>query len=111
MPICPQRNAETWKSFIRVRVDVHAVIEPIEISKKEALKTVPRPNADGSDPAPLDYNGGRIYVSGAKQAYRTIRTRGNYYSEKAFSWKRLSAPTRKLWKSALDAIDAQRASE
>ena len=26
MPICPQRNAETWKSFIRVRVDVHAVI-------------------------------------------------------------------------------------
>ena len=25
MPICPQRNAETWKSFIKVRVDVHAV--------------------------------------------------------------------------------------
>ena len=75
------------------------------------MRVVPSPNADGSDPTPLDYNGGRIYVSGKKQAYRTIRTRGNYFSEKAFSWKRLSAPTKKLWKSALDAIDAQRASE
>lgn len=85
--------------------------EPVELSRKEALRMVPCPNTDGSDPAPLDYNGGRIYVSGRKQAYRTIRTRGDYYTERAFSWKRLSAPTRALWKSALAAIDAQRASE
>ena len=36
----------------------------VELSRKDALRVVPSPNSDGSDPTPLDYNGGRIYVSG-----------------------------------------------
>ena len=38
----------------------------------------PCPSADGSDPPPIDYNGGRIYTSSSKQAYRTIRTKGDF---------------------------------
>ena len=40
MPICPQRHAETWKSFIRVRVDVHAVIFDAEGQGLEVIDDI-----------------------------------------------------------------------
>ena len=79
---------------------------PIMVSKKEAdAMTPPHPLRDGSDPPPVDYNGGRIYTSNAKKAYRAIRTKGDYYSEKAFSWKKDKQPSKKLWLGALRSID------
>lgn len=70
--------------------------------------TPPHPMPDGSDPPPVDYNGGRIYTSNSKKAYRPNRTQGDYYSEKSFRWEKDKKPSKKLWLGALRSIDEYR---
>ena len=57
---------------------------------------------------PTQYNGGTIYVSPKKECFRVMRTAGDYYSERAASY-RMGAQA--AWQQALRIIDEERALE
>ena len=54
---------------------------------------------------PVDCKGGRIYTSLPKRAFRVIRERGDYYSEKSSKWAKADKPDRKAWQAALKSVD------
>ena len=54
---------------------------------------------------PVDYKGGRIYTSLSKSAFRVIRERGNYDSERSSTWAKVDKPDRKAWLAALKHVD------
>lgn len=74
--------------------------EPVTVSKTDPM---PKPPV-GTEAPPSDYKGGRIYWKISSMAFRVIRKRQNYASEKRIKWA-TAKPTKGEWKSALRAID------
>ena len=54
----------------------------VEVNKKNIQAAMPRLPSDGSNPAPVKYNGGVIYTSRKSSCFRPLATRGDKYSEK-----------------------------
>ena len=72
----------------------------------EISKTAPLPKSTtGAAVVPCNYNGGRIYWSWSKLAFRVIRRVPIYASEAVIRWKG-KRPIASEWKRALGAIDA-----
>ena len=86
---------EKGGSKARVKLPV-----PVALTRKDPM---PEPTK-GEEAPPTDYKGGRIYWKISSMAFRVIRKRKNYGSEKKIRWKK-SKPSRGEWKKALDSID------
>ena len=59
-------------------------------------------------PAPVDYNGARIYTSFAKRSFRAIIVAGNYSTERGFAWGSAGGGKLAAWLNALEAVDEAR---
>ena len=60
----------------------------VEADKESIQAAMPKLPSDGSNPAPVKYNGGVIYTSIKSSAFRPLTTRGDKYSEKScVKWK------------------------
>ena len=60
----------------------------VEVDKKSIQAAMPKLPSDGSNPAPVKYNGGVIYTSIKSSTFRPLTTRGDKYSEKSMvKWK------------------------
>ena len=70
---------------------------------------MPKLPSDGSNPAPVKYNGGVIYTSTKSLSFRTLTTRGDRYSEKPCAKWKAKKPTIAEWKAAYTHIDRARA--
>ena len=51
----------------------------VEADKKNIQAAMPRLPSDGSNPAPVKYNGGVIYTSQKASSFRTLTTRGDNF--------------------------------
>ena len=78
--------------------------EPVVISKKEIITSMPKLPADGSNPKPVPYGTGIIYTSRRNRAFRALRVRGNNYTESSRSWGG-DRPAKAAWVSCVKAID------
>ena len=66
----------------------NAKAKAVEVDKKNIQAAMPKLPSDGSNPAPVNYNGGVIYTSIKASAFRPLTTRGDKYSEKScVKWK------------------------
>ena len=54
---------------------------------------------------PIDYKGGRIYTSTPRSAFRVIRLRGNFSTERQARWTKSTKPDDKAFKNALRMVD------
>jgi len=113
----PKKETKTAKDK-KVKADKHTVLkmekptrkrgcaEMEEVPKSLILKKRPRLPADGSNPAPVFYNGGVIYTSRSIKKFRALRKRGDKYSEKAAGWTPgTHGDMETAWKVAVKAID------
>jgi hypothetical protein len=75
-----------------------------DTSYTQAPKKMPPCPADGLDGETMDYKGGRIYWKTNSTAFRVIRVRGNYGTEKKIRWAKWR-PVPTEWQRALSAID------
>ena len=76
----------------------NAKAKAVEADKKDIQAAVPKLPSDGSNPAPVKYNGGVIYT-------RPLRTRGDTYSEKSCAKRKAKKPSIAEWKAAYTHID------
>ena len=74
----------------------------MEVNKKNIQAAMPKLPRDGSDPAPVKYNGGVIYT-------RPLTTRGDKYSEKSCAKWKAKKPSIAEWIAAYTHIDRARA--
>ena len=78
----------------------------VDVGVKNIQAAMPRLPSDGSNPAPVKYNGGVIYTSIKTSCLRPLATRGDKYSEKScVKWK-AQKPTKADWKSAYTQVAA-----
>ena len=77
--------------------------------KKNIQAAMPRLPSDGSNPAPVKYNGGVIYTSMKASAFRPLTRRGDKYSEKSCARWKATKPSIAEWKAAYTHIDRARA--
>ena len=54
---------------------------------------------------PVDYKHGRIYTSAARTAFRVIRQRGVFNTERQFRWAKKGKTDKKAFDAALQAVD------
>ena len=54
---------------------------------------------------PVDYKQGRIYTSAARTAFRVIRLRGVFNTERQFRWAKKGKTDKKAFDAALQAVD------
>ena len=54
---------------------------------------------------PVDYKHGRIYTSAARTAFRVIRQRGVFNTERQFRWAKKGKTDKKSFDAALQAVD------
>ena len=73
---------------------------PIPHFKNRAEARCPK-KGDG----PIDYKGGRIYTSTPRSAFRVIRLRGNFSTERQARWKTSTKPDEKAFQDALRMVD------
>ena len=81
----------------------------VEVGKKNIQAAMPRLPSDGSNPAPVKYNGGVIYTSIKSSSFRTLTTRGDKYSEKSCAKWKAKKPSIAEWPAAYTHIDRARA--
>ena len=79
--------------------------EPIEAGKHSITHSMPTVGPDGA--APVRYNGGVIYTSPKKCAFRVLTTRGDTYTEKVATWGNTETYTAS-WAIAVNTIDDAR---
>ena len=70
---------------------------------------MPKLPSDGSNPAPVKYNGGAIYTSIKSSSFRPLTTRGDKYSEKSCAKWKAKKPSIAEWKAAYTRIGRARA--
>ena len=81
----------------------------VEVDKKHIDAALPKLPSDGSNPAPVKYNGGVIYTSQKASSFRTLTSRGDNYSEKPNAKWKAQKPSPAEWKIAYSHIDRARA--
>ena len=87
-----------------------AKAEPVEIhevSTANIVAAMPTSKPSGSNPSPVHYNGGVIYTSWSKCAFRALTTRGDVYTEKSKKWAS-QEPCVTAWKHYVNAINGAR---
>ena len=84
--------------------------DPDIIPRAKIFGAMPKSKpSDGSNPAPIHYNGGVIYTSWSSRKFRALTTRGDVYTEKSKGWTSNSRkPCIDAWKFCVAAIDAAR---
>ena len=81
---------------------------PPDVSKAVALKSMPsKMPKDDANPAPIHYNGGTIYTSRKRNAFRAMTIRGNYNTERGAAWGS-DKPQKRAWTSCMKMIDDAR---
>ena len=77
-------------------------------SKKNTIphfKTRAQARCPKKGDGPIDYKGGRIYTSTPRSAFRVIRLRGNFSTERQARWKTKTKPDQKASQDALRMVD------
>ena len=77
-------------------------------SKKSTIphfKTRAQARCPKKGDGPVDYKGGRIYTSTPRSAFRVIRLRGNFSTERQARWKTSTKPDQKAFQDALRMVD------
>ena len=79
-------------------------LEPVSLSRKEALQALPKLDKKSkTNPPPVHYGGGVIYTDAKGQKFRCLKTAGDRYSEKCCSFKAKDKAA--CWKECIQAID------
>ena len=76
-------------------------------AKEKERPAMPK-GTPANPPAPVDYNGARIYTSFAKRSFRVIMVAGNYSSERGFAWGSAGGGRLSAWRNVLAAVDEAR---
>ena len=77
-----------------------------EVPKAKVLQARPKLPTDGSNPAPIYYNGGAIYTSRKIKRFRALGRRGDNYSETSAGWGPWSLGSEaKAWAVAVESIN------
>ena len=76
-----------------------AAASVVSVVKSFKAAECPKPGA-----GPVDYKTGRIYTSVPRKAFRVIKDRTNFATEKSIKWSS-DKPAAAHWKQALKAID------
>ena len=81
----------------------------VEADKNNIQAAMPKLPSDGSNPAPVKYNGGVIYTSIKSSTFRPLTRRGDKYSEKSCAKWKAKKPSIAEWPAAYTHIDRARA--
>ena len=81
----------------------------VEVEKNDIAVSLPKLPSDGSNPAPVKYNGGVIYTIIKSSIFRPLTTRGDKYSEKSCAKWKSKKPSIAEWSAAYTHIDRARA--
>ena len=94
------------KEAVRVKKEPSAVMKRPARAYMQAPKSLPALSLKVDEDGPTyDHNGGRIYWKANSKAFRVIRVKGEYGTEKRIRWSKW-CPIPKDWKLALNAIDS-----
>ena len=106
----PSAAASTQPKSGPLRKAARKATAPDIVPRAKIFGAMPKSKpSDGSNPAPIHYNGGVIYTSWSSRKFRALTTRGDVHTEKSKCWTSNSRkPCIDAWKFCVAAIDAAR---